>query len=260
MTYGLSKEKNSYLYDPKYTFATTVNGQLLLLMLTEALYENVKCQMVQVNTDGLTLKFKKKDEELVRKICKRFEKYTDLELEYQEYSKMIVRDVNNYIAIDMDGNAKKKGVFETVLSLREGTKGVPWHKNPSNMIVKLAACEYFINGKDYNEYIDENNNIHDYCAATKTQSSFTLNLYHNDGGILRPTKQQKITRYYVSKEGGYLIKNFHDGRITSVPRLSGIKVKTCNIIDENKVYDDIDKDYYKEETRKLVDSVLNPED
>lgn len=252
-TYGLSKEINSYLYDPLFTYSITINGQLLLLMLTETIHKSIPCEMIQINTDGLTVKLKKKDEEKLRNICERFEKYTDLELEYADYSKMVVRDVNNYIAISTDGKVKKKGVFETELSLEEGLKGVQWHKNPSNMIVRKAATEYFVNGNDYEKFIDENNNVYDYCAAVKKTRSFNLNLYFNKGGVLCPEPQQKITRYYASKDGGLLLKDFHDGRVTSV--LAGQKVTVVNKIEEDKEYDNIDKDYYKQKTKDLIESV-----
>lgn len=91
--YGKSNDKFSFLYDPMYTMKTTLNGQLMLTMLIEDLVENIDLQMLQVNTDGITVKIKKTDLELYYLICKEWEAYTKLTLEYVEYSKMVIRDV-----------------------------------------------------------------------------------------------------------------------------------------------------------------------
>jgi hypothetical protein len=40
-TYGLSNDKNSFLYDPEFTMRITINGQLSLVMLYEMLAEGI---------------------------------------------------------------------------------------------------------------------------------------------------------------------------------------------------------------------------
>lgn len=98
--YGKSNDQYSFLMDNKYTIKTTINGQLMLTMLCEDLVENIEdLIMLQVNTDGLTVKIKKSDYNKYLELCKQWEIKTKLSLEYVEYSKMIIRDVNNYIAI-----------------------------------------------------------------------------------------------------------------------------------------------------------------
>lgn len=90
--YGKSNDNFSWLKDYQYTLATTINGQLMLTMLAEKLM--TIGELIQINTDGLTLKIKKKDEERYYNICKEWEQITNLVLEYAYYSKMIIRDVN----------------------------------------------------------------------------------------------------------------------------------------------------------------------
>lgn len=246
MTYGLSKEINSYLYDPEFTYSITINGQLSLLMITEMFWKFVKdLKILQINTDGITIKFKKKDYDKVMKICKRFEEITKQELEYAEYSKMVINDVNNYIAIYTNGKAKKKGLFETELD---------YHKNPSFLVVPKALEQKYVYGKDPFEFIDNHSDIYDFCGGFKKRSTFALNIYNIDNGIIKIEEQQKVTRVYVAKDGGMFIKDFYDGRQMSI--LKRYKVKQLNTI-ENEEYHlkNINKEWYKKEVRKIIDNL-----
>jgi hypothetical protein len=185
--YGLSKEINGYLYDPKFTYAITINGQLSLLMLAEALSMSVPdIKFIQMNTDGLTYKYKKVHEPIVRKICQWWEKTTKIDLEYAYYSKMVFRDVNNYMAVDTQGGVKKKGIFETA---------VPYHKDPSSLIIRKALEEYFINDLTPEQYISRpEHSIFDFCNGVKKTHDFKLNLVRYLGASKDPTftSQQEI--------------------------------------------------------------------
>jgi len=98
--YGKSNDVNSFLYDPKYTMQTTVNGQLLLTMLAEKLVDMIpNLQILQINTDGITVKIKKGDIWKYQELCKSWENLTKLNLEYVEYSKMVIRDVYKNIGV-----------------------------------------------------------------------------------------------------------------------------------------------------------------
>ena len=167
--YGLSKEINSYLYDPKFTYSITINGQLSLLMLVEALNMAVPgIEFIQMNTDGITYKYKKAHEEMVRKICRWWERVTRINLVYAYYDKMVIRDVNNYMAVDTKGNVKKKGIFETEM---------PFHKNPSSLIIPKALEQYFINNLTPVDYITSpERSIFDFCNGVKKKSNFKLNI------------------------------------------------------------------------------------
>lgn len=92
--YGKSNDEHSFLKDAMYTMKTTINGELMLAMLAERIVDKIEdLTMLQINTDGLTVKIKKEDLEKYYEICKRWEVDTKLTLEYVEYSKMIIRDV-----------------------------------------------------------------------------------------------------------------------------------------------------------------------
>lgn len=250
--YGLSKEINGYLYDPKFTYAITINGQLSLLMLAEALSMSVPdLTFMQMNTDGLTYKYKKKYEHIVRKICAWWEKTTKIKLEYAYYDKMIFRDVNNYMAVDTKGNIKHKGIFEIEM---------PFHKNPSSRIIPKALEAFFIKGLTPETFITSpEHTIFDFCNGAKKQSDFKLNLIKSMGGIEMAEEQQKVTRYIISKQtenSGMLMKDYHDGRRISVE--AGKLVIPLNRINmehtKANLYP-IDFDDYCRETRKIIETI-----
>lgn len=98
-TYGASNDEYSPMYDPKFTMSITVNGQMLLSMLMSDMITELNVKMLMCNTDGFEFIAKKKDKERVEQIVKAWENVTKLEMEGCLYSKMLIRDVNNYLAI-----------------------------------------------------------------------------------------------------------------------------------------------------------------
>lgn len=157
--YGKSNDEHSFLKDTMYTMKTTINGELMLAMLAEAIVERIKdVTMLQINTDGLTVKIKKEDLEKYYDICKEWEGDTKLTLEYVEYSKMVIRDVNNYLSIKKDGKVKYKGAFEI---------DKDYHKDNSFRVVPFALSEFFVNGIPVEETIKSHKNIYDFCGRQK---------------------------------------------------------------------------------------------
>lgn len=204
-TYGLSKSKYSFLYDPELTFRITVNGQLLLSMLYEMITTRIpNSKPLMQNTDGLEFEVDEKDEKLFFEICKEWEDLTQLQLESVEYKKMIIGDVNNYIAVYADGKTKCKGRFEF--------EELPLHKNKSNLIVPKAWYEYFVNGVDPKDYLKTNRNIFDYCTGSKIKGDWYFEERGIADGEYYKKKLQKLVRYFVSNKGIKIIKCHPDGR------------------------------------------------
>lgn len=97
--YGDSNNKYSPFYDSKYTMTITINGQLSLCLLAEKLLAIDGLSIIQVNTDGITVKMPRSAQEQYDLICENWQKQVGLQLEFVKYSKMVVRDCNNYIAV-----------------------------------------------------------------------------------------------------------------------------------------------------------------
>ena len=210
-TYGLSKSKYSFLYDPEFTYRITVNGQLLLSMLYEMVATRIPGAVpLMQNTDGLEFMIDEEHEELFFKICKEWEEMTNLQLETVEYSKMIIADVNNYIAVYTNpAKAPKcKGRFEY--------EDLPLHKNKSFLIIPKALYAYFVHGTNPKDFLESNRNIFDYCAGAKLRGNWFFLEHSIVDGEFKEKQLQKLVRYFISKKGVKVMKCNPDGRAQQI--------------------------------------------
>jgi len=204
--YGDSNNKYSPFYDPQYTMAITINGQLMLCMLAEWLRMSPvdarperPIQMIQINTDGLTVKVRKDRVETMKAVCAQWEKHTGLDLESAQYSRMWVRDVNSYLAEKTDGSIKRIGAYayETWFD-NQNTRERQWHQDHSMLVVRKAAEAHMVHGTPIADFIMAHNDPFDFCLSVKVPRSSRLEA---DGVTI-----QNTTRYYVSKKGPSLTK------------------------------------------------------
>jgi hypothetical protein len=250
-TYGLSNDKNSFLYDPEFTMRITINGQLTLMMLYEMIMEAIPDAIPLLqNTDGIETIIPKSAKEEYLKVCARWESITDFNLEHDEYKKIILADVNNYIAINNNGKAKCKGRFEF--------ENLALHKNKSKLVIPKAIYQYFVNNVLPEDYLETNKNILDYCIGSKTNSGWEVVADSLEEGILKQEKLQKINRYYISDSGVKLVKrNKNDGR--EIQLEAGKWIQTVfNKIKEEPTWEDynINTKYYMQAIEKEINNIL----
>jgi len=248
--YGDSNNVYSPFYDPQYTMAITINGQLLLCMLAEWLMEIDGLEMIQANTDGVTVRIDRKKTHLLEAVCKKWEAWTSLELESATYKRMFIRDVNNYIAEYDNGKLKRKGAYEYEIE---------WHKNFSCLIVQKAAEAFLINGTDIETFIRNHEDSYDFYLRAKVPRSSRLVIrYIFNDDVKQQYPLQNITRYYVSTTGGSLIKI-----MPPLPKkpdkwreFAVTKDRLVTVHDVIAPLENIDFDYYIKETEKLVKPLL----
>lgn len=257
-TYGLSKDANSFLYDPLFTMKITINGQLSLSMLYEMLAEGIPGAIpLMQNTDGLEMMIPTHFIPKYMEICKKWEKITSLELEHDEYQKMIIGDVNNYIAVSKSGKVKSKGRFEW--EDQDKKKVAYFHKNKSFLVIPKAIHEYFINGVKPEDYLESNKNIFDYCGGAKAKGDWRFEERSTKGGDYKVAPLHKIVRYYISKDGIKMMKvNQKDKREAQVE--AGLwKQVTCNNMTnkDSKSFEEynVDKAYYLEAIYKEINNI-----
>lgn len=240
--YGDSNNEYSPFYDPMYTMKITINGQLSLCLLAEYLMEIPEMKIVQVNTDGITIAYPHEYEDLYMQICKKWQDRVKLELEYADYSKMIIRDVNNYLAIYTNGKIKRKGAYQY--------EGLGWHQNQSALVIPMAAEAKMLHGTDIMEFLMQHKNKYDFLLRTKVPRSSKLVLRYED----RDVEQQNICRYYPCLSGGKLIKIMpplpDKDELREMSIDSDWNVKICNKIEDFTW--DVDYAYYLSEASKLV--------
>jgi hypothetical protein len=201
-TYGLTGDENSFLYDPRMTMQITINGQLLLSMLYEMISEQIPSAIpLMQNTDGLETMLPTADVEKYMDVCARWERLTQLSLEHDQYSKMIIRDVNNYIAVGTNGKVKCKGAFEW--EDLDKKKVAVFHKNKSFLIIPKAIYAYFVHGTKPEDFLAQNTNILDYCAGVKAKGAWSIYNLEVVQEVLDEyktyTKEQKIA--YLKANG-----------------------------------------------------------
>jgi alkylated DNA repair dioxygenase AlkB len=193
----MSNESHGPFYDPQYTMAITINGQLLLCMLAERLMMTVPgLEMIQINTDGLTVRVPRRLEWLINDACAWWQRATGLALEESRYQLMHVRDVNNYVAWGVDGKIKTKGAYECALPQHRNPLG--WHQDTSALAVPLAAVVSITKGEDVEHWIRGNENAFDFMLRAKANRGSSL--VHGERQV------QATTRYYVSTDGAPLTK------------------------------------------------------
>ncbi len=239
--YGDSNNQFSVFYDPLYTMTITLNGQLLLCKLAEYLLWIDGLPLIQVNTDGLTVRVPRKNKCRVDDAVVMWQTLTGLQLEEAIYKVMMIRDVNNYIAQYEDDSVKRKGAYEYDME---------WHQNAGGLVIAKVAEKVLLENAPIRQTLEQWPDMMDFMLRTKVPRSSYLTIEHD--GV---TKQlQNITRYYIAQDGGRLfkwmppLKGKQEWRKIGVE--SGWGVQPCNDIrDAGKL--PIDFDYYIREVEKL---------
>ena len=240
--YGDSNNQFSVFYDPLYTMTITLNGQLLLCLLAEGLMHIPGLRIIQVNTDGLTVRVPRTHKMLVDLARAAWQSRTGLNLEEAIYKAMMVRDVNNYIGVFMDGSTKRKGAYEWDME---------WHQNAGGLVIAKVAEKVLVEGAPIRKTLEQWPDIMDFMLRTKVPRSSHLGI-ERDGVT---TQLQNITRYYVAEGGGQLVKYMpplakKPGQWRKFAVESGWGVQPCNDInDAGKL--PVDFDYYVKEVEKL---------
>ena len=240
--FGKTGSEVSCFYDPFVFFAVTVNGQLFISMLVERLVA-AGAELLQVNTDGVTVSVPRKKEEQIISICQKWEQETKLTLEYADYQKMIVRDVNNYIAVYEDGKVKEKGIFETKKD---------WHKDNSYMIVPIAVRDYFANGTPISETLRNHENILDFCGRYKATKGWHVEYVYLAGDEAKRINFGKIYRFLPVTKGGTSWKINKDGREHQL--LEGYQTIPYN---QKSEFDrkDLNYGFFEKECQKLIQTI-----
>jgi len=219
--YGNSNNPYSPFYDPQYTFSVTVNGQLQILQLVEMIDLLPDCELIQANTDGITVRILKSNEALFKMWCDEWEKMTGLVLEYVRYKRMWIKDVNNYISEKMNGELKRKGAYWYPLNDKEYEGW--WNKDFSNLASIIASEKAMINSWPVEAAIKLITNPFDFMLRYKATGESRL--YIGD------EEQLKTVRYYVSKSGKPMKKVAPPkGEIGQYKRANGLKDATFEAV------------------------------
>lgn len=108
--FGKLGSKYSILCAPDLMIRTTVTGQLALMMLIESM-ELAGIPVVSANTDGIVTNAPTHLSNTRDRLIAEWELRTGLNMETEHWQALYSRDVNSYIAFDVDGSHTAKGAF-----------------------------------------------------------------------------------------------------------------------------------------------------
>lgn len=284
--FGNSGNEYSCFFDPKYLLTITINGQLQLLQLVEHLSLIPGLQIIQGNTDGITVYMPRDVEPFFNLWKSEWEAQTNLKLEDVEFNRMWIRDVNNYLAIDTKGNVKRKGAYWYPITDDDywGGSGSNWAKDFSNVAAPKGVEQCLLTGCFPEEVVKILSDKFDFMLRYKTPSGAKV--------FIGDKEMSKTVRYYVSTKGEKMQKiSMPKGEIGTWKRKNGLKdeeyqkilatlppgawderihtknkskyekvitsiesgrlVKCCNKASDFD-WNDVDFDYYAQEIRKLL--------
>lgn len=188
-SFGKLGNKYSIFYSPNLLIQVTLTGQLSLLLLIEMLELN-GFEVISANTDGVVTKLLRSREAEFNNIVKNWEKITGFETEESIYKALYSRDVNNYIAIKIDGSAKVKGAYANG-GLR---------KNPTNEICTKAVISYLAHNESISDTIAKCRDIREFLTVRNVK-----------GGAVRLSSSgsqylgKAIRWYYAGNDDGEIV-------------------------------------------------------
>jgi len=238
--FGNSNNEFSPFRDASVAMTVTINGQLLLCMLAEWLTLEIPgLFIIQVNTDGVTFGCHPREVEKAKTVYKRWEDMTKLVLEEAFYNRMIIRDVNNYIAESTNGKVKYKGAY--MFQPR-------WNQSHSGLVIAMAASEFLLKRVEPTQFLQEHDNMMDFMYIVKGGKKNTV--------LIGDDKIQNISRYYLSTTGGQLTNIFpplpkKPDEVRPRRIHTGWNSYECNDIRKANPQT-IDYTYYEQEVEKLI--------
>lgn len=235
---GNLQNEFSWCYDPKAVMGIRINGQLLLLMLTEKLM-SLGITPIQLNTDGIFVKMHKSIYPKAMELCKEWENLTGLVLEEDRFKSFYQLAINDYFGVFENDKIKEKGCFITEVIQGKGL---------TPKIIPKAVEAYFLKGINPKVFIPNHTDIKDFLMSEKTGKQWTVE-YNN-------TIQQRTNRFYASTDGHFLFKwKMDKGEKQYQNMLTASGVTILNNFDDLKENPKINYQYYINEANKIINQL-----
>ena len=173
-TYGASKDKFNALYDPRQANMVCVNGQLMLIDLMHKLVRDVGAEIIQSNTDGVLIRMPDGFDggpdafyDRVDDVAYEWEHRTGMGLEFDEFTRVYQKDVNNYVLVAADGSMKTKGAYVKKLGPLDYDLAV----------VNKALVEFMVHGVPVEDTIAADDDLIDYQRVVKVSGKYKYGVH-----------------------------------------------------------------------------------
>lgn len=174
IAYGAMGDEFNLMYDPLHRKLVCIYGQLFFVDLIEKI--EPFAELIQSNTDGILIKIKNKDFDLLDDTVFEWEERIGVKMSFKFYKTIIQKDVNNYIAVDYDGNAKRKGGY--IKKLDDLDNDLP--------IVNEAVFNYLTKKNPVEETIKNCNELKMFQKVVKLSNKYKY-AYHNGERLTEKT-------------------------------------------------------------------------
>lgn len=176
-TFGASKDKFNALYDPRQANMVCVNGQLMLIDLMHKLVRDVGAEIIQSNTDGVLIRMPDGFDggpdafyDRVDDVAYEWEHRTGMGLEFDEFTRVYQKDVNNYVLVAADGSMKTKGAYVKKLGPLDYDLAV----------VNKALVEYMVHGVPVEDTITADDDLIDYQRVVKVSGKYKYGVHGHE--------------------------------------------------------------------------------
>ena len=176
-TYGASKDKFNALYDPRQANMVCVNGQLMLIDLIHKLVRDAGAEIIQSNTDGVLIRMPDGFEggpdafyDRVDDVAYEWEHRTRMGLEFDEFTRVYQKDVNNYVLVAADGSMKTKGAYVKKLGPLDYDLAV----------VNKALVEYMVHGVPVEDTIAADDDLIDYQRVVRVSGKYRYGVHGHE--------------------------------------------------------------------------------
>lgn len=176
-TFGASKDKFNALYDPRQANMVCVNGQLMLIDLMHKLVRDAGAEIIQSNTDGVLIRMPDCFDggpdafyDRVDDVAYEWEHRTGMGLEFDEFTRVYQKDVNNYVLVTADGSMKTKGAYVKKLGPLDYDLAV----------VNKALVEYMVHGVPVEDTIAADDDLIDYQRVVKVSGKYKYGVHGHE--------------------------------------------------------------------------------
>lgn len=176
-TFGASKDKFNALYDPRQANMVCVNGQLMLIDLMHKLVRDVGAEIIQSNTDGVLIRMPDgfgggpdAFYDRVDDVAYEWEHRTGMGLEFDEFTRVYQKDVNNYVLVAADGSMKTKGAYVKKLGPLDYDLAV----------VNKALVEFMVHGVPVEDTIAADDDLIDYQRVVKVSGKYKYGVHGHE--------------------------------------------------------------------------------
>lgn len=176
-TFGASKDKFNALYDPRQANMVCVNGQLMLIDLMHKLVRDAGAEIIQSNTDGVLIRMPDGFDggpdafyDRVDDVAYEWEHRTGMGLEFDEFTGVYQKDVNNYVLVAADGSMKTKGAYVKKLGPLDYDLAV----------VNKALVEYMVHGVPVEDTVAADDDLIDYQRVVKVSGKYKYGVHGHE--------------------------------------------------------------------------------